>query len=97
MENQFGKPEYGPGWQPGGHCMPPTGLARCADSQPHLRACLLIASRKTPRGLTEIFFVVILIFCFADTCKIKVESDTDSTLAAGLRSTEIFEYLMEPH
>lgn len=27
--------------------------------------------------------------------KIKVESDTDSTLAAGFRSTEIFEYLME--
>lgn len=27
--------------------------------------------------------------------KIKIESDTDSTLAAGLRSTEIFEYLVE--
>lgn len=29
--------------------------------------------------------------------KIKVESDTDSTLAAGPRSTEIFEYLIELH
>lgn len=53
-------------------------------------ACLF-ANGKTPRGgLTEIFLYSYLDFfacCFADRWKIKVESDTDSTLAAGLRST----------
>lgn len=65
--------------------MPQPGLARYAESQPLLRERLREDSLKY-------FFVVILIFvcCFAGMWKIKAESDADSTLAAGLRSTEIF-------